>query len=128
MQPLTSSCGTLRRMAALPPISDHTKGTTTRSPRRTELTSSMMVHSQRPSTELSTGSCGASKHDAARVATTPVPFSDSVTLMMGASRLHGALRACVDCIERGRAADVQSISLLTAKTQVGDCFRNVNLT
>src|SRR3954452_6632242 len=43
------------------------------------------------------------------------------------SRLHGALRTCVDCIERCRAANIQSISLLTAEAQVGDSFRYVDL-
>src|SRR5882672_2400868 len=43
------------------------------------------------------------------------------------SWLHGALRTRVDCIERGRAADVKSISLLTAEAQVGDSFRYVDL-
>src|SRR5215217_659705 len=43
------------------------------------------------------------------------------------SWLHGALRTRVDCIERCRAANVQSISLLTAEAHVGDSFRNVDL-
>src|SRR6266850_5256245 len=43
------------------------------------------------------------------------------------SWLHGALRTRVDCIERGRAADVKSIALLTAEAQVGDSFRYVDL-
>src|SRR3981189_2727311 len=43
------------------------------------------------------------------------------------SWLHSALRTRVDCIERCRAADVKSISLLTAEAQVGDSFRYVNL-
>src|SRR5437879_9105356 len=43
------------------------------------------------------------------------------------SRLHSALRARVDCVERCRAADVKSISLLTAEAQVGDSFRDVDL-
>src|SRR6266403_3691308 len=43
------------------------------------------------------------------------------------SRLHGTLRTGVDCVERRRAADVESISLLTAEAQVGDGFRYVDL-
>src|ERR1700682_4621194 len=43
------------------------------------------------------------------------------------SWLHSALRTRVDCIERCRAADVKSISLLTAEAQVGDRFRYVDL-
>src|SRR5258705_3159535 len=43
------------------------------------------------------------------------------------SWLHGALRTGVDCVERGRAADVKSVSLLTAEAQVGDGFRYVDL-
>src|SRR5437879_10908990 len=43
------------------------------------------------------------------------------------SRLHSALRARVDSIERCLAADVKSISLLTAEAQVGDSFRYVDL-
>src|SRR3981189_1510111 len=43
------------------------------------------------------------------------------------SWLHGALRTGVDCVERGRASDVKSISLLTAEAQVGDGFRYVDL-
>src|SRR5258706_1093108 len=43
------------------------------------------------------------------------------------SWLHSALHTRVDCIERCRAADVKSISLLTAEAQVGDRFRNVDL-
>src|SRR5258706_14732513 len=43
------------------------------------------------------------------------------------SWLHSALRTRVDCIERCRAADVKSISLLTAEAQIGDSFRYVDL-
>src|SRR5712671_8182930 len=43
------------------------------------------------------------------------------------SWLHSALHTRVDCIERCRAADVKSISLLTAEAQVGDGFRYVDL-
>src|SRR5882724_11938046 len=43
------------------------------------------------------------------------------------SWLHGTLRTRVDCVERRRAADVESISLLTAEAQVGDGFRYVDL-
>src|SRR3979490_2008232 len=43
------------------------------------------------------------------------------------SWLHGTLRTRVDCVERGRAADVKPISLLTAEAQVGDGFRYVDL-
>src|SRR4030088_2431404 len=43
------------------------------------------------------------------------------------SWLHSALRTSVDCRERCRAADIKSISLLTAEAQVGDGFRYVDL-
>src|SRR4030088_1323991 len=43
------------------------------------------------------------------------------------SWLQSALRTRVDCIERCRAADVDSISLLTTEAQVGDSFRYVDL-
>src|SRR6195256_7006146 len=43
------------------------------------------------------------------------------------SRLQSALRIRVDCIERCRAADVKSVSLLTAEAQVGDSFRYMDL-
>src|SRR3982074_421750 len=43
------------------------------------------------------------------------------------SWLHGTLRTGVDCVERRRAADVKSISLLTAEAEVGDGFRYVDL-
>src|SRR5215472_11421959 len=43
------------------------------------------------------------------------------------SWLQSALHTCVNCVERGRAAYVKSISLHTAKAQVGDSFRNVDL-
>src|SRR6267154_3717651 len=43
------------------------------------------------------------------------------------SWLQGALHTRVDCVERRRAADIKSISLLTAEAQVGDGFRYVDL-
>src|SRR5713226_2366753 len=43
------------------------------------------------------------------------------------SWLQSTLHTRVDCIERGRAADIESVSLLTAEAQVGDSFRNVDL-
>src|SRR5258708_40370733 len=43
------------------------------------------------------------------------------------SRLQSALHTRVDCVERGRAADVKSVSLLTAEAQIGDSFRYVDL-
>src|SRR5580658_7200563 len=43
------------------------------------------------------------------------------------SRLHGTLRARIHRVERGRAADVEPVSLLAAETEIGDGFRNVNL-
>src|SRR2546429_846343 len=43
------------------------------------------------------------------------------------SWLHSSLHTRVDRIERCRAADVKSISLLTAEAQVGDSFRYVDL-
>src|SRR6266481_3240023 len=42
-------------------------------------------------------------------------------------RLQSTLHTCVDCVERCRAADVESVSLLTAEAQVGDSFRDVDL-
>src|ERR1700674_2379340 len=44
-----------------------------------------------------------------------------------ASGLQSALHTRVDCIERCRAADIKSVSLLTAEAQVGDSFRYVDL-
>src|SRR6202521_3717368 len=44
-----------------------------------------------------------------------------------ASGLQSALHTRVDCIERCRAADIESVSLLTAEAQVGDSFRYVDL-
>src|SRR6516165_3747844 len=43
------------------------------------------------------------------------------------SGLQSALHTRVDGIERGRAADVESISLHAAETQVGDSFWYVDL-
>src|SRR5713226_10185887 len=43
------------------------------------------------------------------------------------SWLQSALHTRVDCIERCRAANVKSVSLLTAEAQVGDSFRYVDL-
>jgi len=48
-------------------------------------------------------------------------------LPISPSRLHRALHARVERIERGRAANVESISLLTAEAQIGDGFRDVDL-
>src|SRR3982751_4377599 len=42
------------------------------------------------------------------------------------SRLHGALHARIDGVERCRTADVESVSLLTAEAQIGDGFRDVD--
>src|ERR1043166_1009391 len=42
------------------------------------------------------------------------------------SRLHCALHARIDGVERCRAADVKSVSLLTAEAQIGDGFRYVD--
>src|SRR5712692_9798377 len=52
------------------------------------------------------------------------PFATPYSLALW---LHGTLHTGVDCVERRRAADVKSISLLTAEAQVGDGFRYVNL-
>src|SRR5262249_41925188 len=41
-------------------------------------------------------------------------------------RLQSALRTRVECIERRRATDVQSISLLAAEAQIGHRLRYVN--
>src|SRR5207244_2767026 len=63
-----------------------------------------------------------------RIKTTAFGQSDQLTVdASGRSWLHGALHTRVDCIKRCRAADVKSISLLTAEAQVGDRFRNVDL-
>jgi hypothetical protein len=48
-------------------------------------------------------------------------------LPISPSRLHRALHARVKRIERGRAANVESVSLLTAEAQIGDGFRDVDL-
>src|SRR5580704_10632465 len=42
------------------------------------------------------------------------------------SWLQSALHTRVDCVERCRAADIKSISLLTSEAQVGDSFRYVD--
>src|SRR4051812_16853841 len=42
------------------------------------------------------------------------------------SRLHGALYARIDGVERSRTADVKPVSLLTAEAQIGDGFRYVD--
>src|SRR5690349_11700223 len=42
-------------------------------------------------------------------------------------RLQSALHTCVDGVERGGAAYIKSVSLLTAEAQIGDGFRNVDL-
>src|SRR3954465_7956223 len=42
------------------------------------------------------------------------------------SRLHGALHAGIDGVERCRTADVKSVSLLTAEAQIGHGFRYVD--
>jgi hypothetical protein len=42
------------------------------------------------------------------------------------SRLHGTLYTRIDGVERCRTADVKSVSLLTAETQIGDGFRYVD--
>src|SRR6266702_4415494 len=43
------------------------------------------------------------------------------------SWLHSALDTRVDCIERRRAADVHSVSLLAAEAQIGHRLRYVDL-
>src|SRR6266700_6600876 len=43
------------------------------------------------------------------------------------SRLQGALRTRIDRVERCRTADIKSIALLIAETQIGDGFRYVDL-
>src|SRR5258705_8277267 len=43
------------------------------------------------------------------------------------SRLHRTLHTGINCIERRRAADIESVPLLTAEAQIGDSFRDVNL-
>src|SRR5450631_330206 len=55
------------------------------------------------------------------------PYSLLATPYSPASGLQSALHTRVDCIERCRAADVKSVSLLTAEAQVGDSFRYVDL-
>src|SRR5690242_5636658 len=45
----------------------------------------------------------------------------------GCLRLHRALRACIDCVERRRATDVEPVALLAAEAEVGDRLRNVDL-
>src|ERR1700730_16956503 len=55
------------------------------------------------------------------------PYSLLATPYSPASGLQSALHTRVDCIERCRAADIESVSLLTAEAQVGDSFRYVDL-
>src|SRR3977135_3896304 len=55
------------------------------------------------------------------------PYSLLATPYSPASWLKSTLHTRVDCIERCRAADVKSVSLLTAEAQVGDSFRYVDL-
>src|SRR3979490_302852 len=55
------------------------------------------------------------------------PFSLLATPYSPASWLKSTLHTRVDCIERCRAADVKSVSLLTAEAQIGDRFRYVDL-
>src|SRR6202171_870014 len=55
------------------------------------------------------------------------PYSLLATPYSPASGLQSALHTRVDCIERCRAADVKSVSMLTAEAQVGDSFRYVDL-
>src|SRR5258708_12140641 len=56
-----------------------------------------------------------------------IPFRLSALPFRRALGLQSALHTRVDCIERCRAADVKSVSLLTAEAQVGDSFRYVDL-
>src|SRR5216683_4060472 len=56
-----------------------------------------------------------------------IPIRYSPLPIRRASGLQSALHTRVDCIERCRAADVKSVSLLTAEAQVGDSFRYVDL-
>src|SRR6266481_5060023 len=56
-----------------------------------------------------------------------IPIRYSPLPIRRASGLQSALHTRVDCIERCRAADIKSISLLTAEAQVGDSFRYVDL-
>src|SRR5712672_52080 len=55
------------------------------------------------------------------------PYSLLATPYSPASWLKSTLHTRVDCIERCRAADVKSVSLLTAEAQVGDSFRYMDL-
>src|ERR1700681_923918 len=55
------------------------------------------------------------------------PYSLLATPYSPASGLQSALHTRVDRIERSRAADIESVSLLTAEAQVGDSFRYVDL-
>src|SRR5450631_1600440 len=55
------------------------------------------------------------------------PYSLLATPYSPASGLQSTLHTRVDRIERCRAADVKSVSLLTAEAQVGDSFRYVDL-
>src|SRR5262249_25566721 len=48
------------------------------------------------------------------------------TMVRSGLRLLGALHARIDCVERCRAADVQSVSLLATEAQIGDRLRYVN--
>src|ERR1700720_996271 len=55
------------------------------------------------------------------------PFAIRHSLFASSSRLQRALHTRVDRIERGRAADIKPVPLLTAEAHVGDSFRNVGL-
>src|SRR5215472_13272184 len=53
--------------------------------------------------------------------------SDHPGMTVRPLRLQRTLRAGVDGIERGRAADVEPVALLAAEAEIGNSFRNMDL-
>src|SRR5438445_10890982 len=73
---------------------------------------------------------GLARHLSSRRELVPRPSARAVkSLLMPRSWswLHSALDTRVDCIERRRAADVQSVSLLAAEAQIGHRLGYVDL-
>src|SRR6476661_4936217 len=77
--------------------------------------------------------CGASRNDSGcgselrgeqRMETRPFAARHSPFALL---RLHRALHARVDRVQRSRAADIEPVALLAAETEIGDRFRNVDL-
>src|SRR5437868_13041640 len=56
-----------------------------------------------------------------------IPIRHSPLPIRPSSRLQRALHAGVDRVQRRRAADIESVPLLTAEAQIGDRLRDVDL-